>query len=69
MKAAEEKVLGADCALAIYSIQTNNKKATPELIQVLEQEARLGVGDASVYLAQIYEGGFGIDANPAEALA
>ena len=60
MKAAEEKVLGADCALAIYSIQTNNKKATPELIQVLEQEARLGVGDASVYLAQIYEGGFGI---------
>lgn len=69
MKAAAEKVLGADCALAIYSIQTNNKKATPELVQVLEQEARLGVGDASVYLAQIYEGGFGIDVNPAEALA
>lgn len=69
MKASAEKVLGADCALAIYSIQTNNKKATPILIELLEQEARLGVGDASVYLAQIYEGGFGIDANPAEALA
>ncbi len=69
MKAAEEKVLGANSALAIYSIQTNSKKATPELIKVLEQEARLGVGDASVYLAKIYEGGFAIEANPAEALA